>query len=116
MSLLLSFIGLFIAMIGLATVGFSVPLRDFDLGHSLIVAGTVAIVGGLIVFGLGAVVRELRRSGRTPERIAQPARAVAAPAAEPAPAGKALGRMPLPTPTPPVVSPRGRAEPRLDVP
>jgi hypothetical protein len=114
MSMLLYSIGIFISMVGLLTIGFALGYRDFELGHSLIIAGTVAVVGGLIVFGLGAVVRELRRTGRAPERV-QPARpaAEAAPAAAPA---KALGRMPLPTPTPPVVAPRGRAEPRLDVP
>jgi len=133
MSLLLSFIGLFIAMIGLATVGFSVPLRDFDLGHALIIAGTVAIVGGWIVFGLGAVVRELRRSGRAvAERPAAPSRAAAAatvaaasapapapvvaPTPAPEPAGRTLGKMPLPTPTPPVVGTRGHTEPRIDAP
>lgn len=122
MSLLLSSIGLFIAMVGLATVGFAVPLRDFDLGHSLIIAGTMAIVGGLILFGLGAVVRELRRQGRAPERAAQPRAAAAAAAPTPAavatpePAGKTLGKMPLPTPAPPVVGARSRTEPRLDAP
>src|SRR5436190_6968626 len=114
MSILLRLVGLFISVVGLLTIGFAVGYRDFELGHALIIAGTVAIVGGLIVFGLGAVVRELRRSGSAPERVAQPAR----PAAEaaPAPAAKSLGKMPLPTPTPPVISPRGRSEPRLDVP
>jgi hypothetical protein len=120
MSMLLFLIGIFVSMVGLLTVGFAIPLRDFDLGHSLIIAGAVAIVGGLIVFGLGAVVREVRRTGgRAPERAAQPTarQAAEAPAAAAAPATtKVLGRMPLPTPTPPVVAPRGRAEPRLDVP
>lgn len=116
MSVLLHFIGLFIAVVGLLTVGFAIPLRDFDLGHALIVAGAVAIVGGLIVFALGAVVRELRRSGRPAERAVPPVRPVAETPTVAPPGAKALGRMPLPTPTPPVVAPRGRAEPRLDAP
>jgi hypothetical protein len=113
MPMFLTLIGILVALVGFMTIGFAVPNRDFDLGHSLIITGMIAVVGGLIVIGLGAVVREIRRSART-ERPVQAAKPAAA-----EPVGKALGKMPLPTPTPPVVAaPRGggRAEPRLDLP
>jgi hypothetical protein len=115
MAMLLYSIGVLISMVGLMTLGFAFGIRDFEFGHSLIPAGAIAVVGGVIVFGLGAVLRELRR-GRSAERVAQPSQPARAPATAPAEAAGKVGRMPLPTPTPPVVGLRGRAEPRLDAP
>ena len=47
--------------IGVFAIGFGIPNRDFSLGDMLIIVGTVAIVGGMIMFGLAVAVRQLRR-------------------------------------------------------
>ena len=47
--------------VGVFAIGFGIPNRDFSLGDMLIIVGTVAIVGGMIMFGLAAAVRQLRR-------------------------------------------------------
>src|SRR3954465_12094765 len=47
--------------IGVFAIGFGIPNRDFSLGDMLIIVGPVAIVGGMIMFGLAAAVRQLRR-------------------------------------------------------
>jgi hypothetical protein len=47
--------------IGVFAIGFGIPNRDFSLGDMLIIVGTVAVVGGMIMFGLAAAVRQLRR-------------------------------------------------------
>src|SRR3979490_892899 len=47
--------------IGVFAIGFGIPNRDFTFGDMLIIVGTVAIVGGMIMFGLAAAVRQLRR-------------------------------------------------------
>src|SRR4051812_20682679 len=47
--------------IGVFAIGFGIPNRDFSLGDMLIIVGIVAIVGGMIMFGLAAAVRQLRR-------------------------------------------------------
>ena len=47
--------------IGVFAIGFGIPNRDFSLGDLLIIVGTIAVVGGMIMFGLAAAVRQLRR-------------------------------------------------------
>ena len=63
-----------VAGVGAILVGF--PNYEFGLGNTLILSGVVAIVGALIVFGLAATVRELRRVGRLLERPARQPRPV----------------------------------------
>src|SRR5690242_15080413 len=109
MPILLQLIGLFFSVVGLLAIGFAIPFRDFGLGNTLIDAGTTAVIGGLILFGLGVVAREVRRLAKSLERPVQ--RPV-----DPAAAARAAGRAPLPAPTPPVPPRGGRSEPRLDVP
>ena len=46
---------------GLFAIGVGLAPYELSLGNSLIVAGAVAIVGGMILFGLAAAVRQLRR-------------------------------------------------------
>jgi hypothetical protein len=107
--------GILIGVIGLFLVGFSIPIRDFSLGSTLIIAGSISIVGGLVVVGLGATVRELRKlAAKAPEKPSQ----VGRPAGAPVPARPAA---PIPArsmPKPAVVNTtRGqRAEPRLEMP
>src|ERR1700721_2976067 len=47
--------------IGVFAIGFGVPNHEFGLGNTLIVSGAVAVVGGMVMFGLAAAVRQLRR-------------------------------------------------------
>jgi hypothetical protein len=47
--------------IGVFAIGFGIPNRDFSLGDLLIIVGSIAVVGGMIMFGLAAAVRQLRR-------------------------------------------------------
>jgi hypothetical protein len=54
-------LGLLLTAAGFVTVGFGVPINAFSLGNTLIIAGTVAIAGGLILIGLAAAVRQLNR-------------------------------------------------------
>ena len=46
---------------GLLTIGFGIPINAFSLGNTLIISGTVAVVGGLVLIGLGAAIRQLNR-------------------------------------------------------
>src|SRR5262249_21385159 len=41
-------LGLVLSAVGLVAIGFGVPINEFTLGITLIVAGTIALTGGLI--------------------------------------------------------------------
>ena len=61
----LMMIGMLIAGIGcvvtgLAAVGFGIPINEFGLGNTLILAGAVATCSGLIILSLWVAVRELK--------------------------------------------------------
>ncbi len=83
MSALLFAFGVAGAVAGFAMIGFGISINEFSLGNSLIVAGTAAIAGGLIVIGLSAAVghlqriseslagRAMPRSGRQPDGFEQ---------------------------------------------
>jgi TIR domain len=47
-------LGLALSAVGFAAIGFGVPINEFTLGTTLIVAGTIALTGGLIQIGLAA--------------------------------------------------------------
>jgi hypothetical protein len=107
-------VGILVTVAGCFTVGFGIPNNGFDLGNTLIVAGTTSICAGLVLIGLAACVRELRRiSDALPARLdARPVRgletpAEAPPAASPHPAQSP--RMPYPAKAVPEGTPR---EPR----
>ena len=61
MSILLFIVGGITLMLGALALGYGSTINEFSFGNTLIVAGTVAAVGGLIVVGLGAVVSHLQR-------------------------------------------------------
>ena len=63
MSVILSLLGIVLAAVGIAAIGFGIPINEFTLGTTLIVAGVSALSGGLILIGLAAVVAELGRLG-----------------------------------------------------
>ncbi len=111
MSLGLYVMGVLLTAIGVITVGFGIPINEFSLGNTLIIAGTSAIAGGVVVIGLAAAVRQLNRIA---DALIRPASRLARPAEAPEPLasiGKpAPGRVPLPVrPRPETREPR--AEP-----
>lgn len=61
MYLVLLVVGLLVSAAGFITIGFGIPINAFSLGNTLIIAGTTAVVGGLLLVGLAAAVRSLQR-------------------------------------------------------
>jgi hypothetical protein len=61
MSVLLYVVGALAAVGGAAAILFGIPVKEFSFGDTLIVSGTVALTGGLIVLGLAAAVAQLQR-------------------------------------------------------
>src|SRR5215831_18897993 len=117
MSVILSLLGIVLAAVGIAAIGFGIPINEFTLGTTLIVAGVSALTGGLILIGLAAVVAELGRLAeavRTRIAVRPTARPAEAPdAVEPAASTTAV----LPAPvvaagarSPQTAFPRSRAE------
>jgi hypothetical protein len=55
-------IGVIATAIGMFTIGFGIPINEFSFGNTLIIAGTICVIGGLVLIGIAAAVRELRRT------------------------------------------------------
>jgi hypothetical protein len=134
MSVILLILGLVVAAAGIGTTLFGIAINEFTLGPTLIIAGTTALTGGLLLIGLSAVVTELGRvaeglkprvAGRAArvaeaaqEAVTQQAAPVVAPAAAPpAPAAAAAGpralpaNIPAPPPRPSPQTPMREAHP-----
>jgi hypothetical protein len=99
MSVVLYVLGGLAVMLGAALVGFGIPIKEFGIGNTLIMSGSVVFSGGLVLFGLAAVVSHLVRltdlmASRGPVRDARPSDAFERPGATSA-AGE--GRIPFPT-------------------
>src|SRR5262245_28921556 len=91
MPALLYGIGAFALFAGLLMIGFGIPINEFSFGNTLIMAGTTASVGGLIIIGLGVVAGQLRRVAETMAML--PSRSALAPE-------DALGTAHAPRPAP----------------
>jgi hypothetical protein len=61
MSVLLYVVGALAVIAGAATILFGIPVKEFSFGDTLIVSGTISLVGGVIVVGLAAAVSQLQR-------------------------------------------------------
>ncbi len=61
MATILSLLGIAVTAAGVAAIGFGIPINEFTLGTTLIVAGVSAFTGGLVLIGLATVVAELGR-------------------------------------------------------
>ena len=74
-------LGLLNTAVGIVTIGLGIPIRAFNLGNTLILSGTVAVVGGFILIGLAAQIRQLKRLAEmiTSRPVARPAATEAAP-------------------------------------
>src|SRR5262245_29663747 len=102
MSVILSLLGIVLAAVGIAAIGFGIPINEFTLGTTLIVAGVSALTGGLILIGLAAVVAELGRLAEAvrtriaPRPATRPAEAPGAPGVvEPAASTMAVRPAPM---------------------
>jgi hypothetical protein len=76
--------GIGVVLVGLLSVGFGIPVKEFSFGNTLILTGTIAACSGMILLGLWIVARELKTiAGRlgagVPGTAPQPAAASAAP-------------------------------------
>jgi hypothetical protein len=102
MSILLYVLGIVSALAGIAALVSGIPVKEFSFGDTLIGSGATALVGGLILIGLGAAVAQLQRiaeflGARPLSRAGHPV--------EPAVRlGSGTGRVPFP--------PKPKAEPR----
>jgi hypothetical protein len=81
-------------------VGYGIPINEFSFGNTLIVAGSTAVVGGLIIIAISAAVSKLQRiaetlATRTPVRSSRPIEMF-----EP-PSGSRAAPMPSQIPFPP---------------
>jgi hypothetical protein len=125
MSFVLLVLGLLATAIGAIAVGFGVPINEFSLGNTLIIAGTTGMMGGLIVIGLALAIRALTNltqalagrplpaaaqgsvlgSAEAPEAVAAPAppRPLSARTPNQMPARPETPPRPAPAPEPPVV-------------
>jgi hypothetical protein len=52
--------GIACLLAGLLAIGFGIPINEFGLGNTLILAGTITACTGLLILGLWVVTRELK--------------------------------------------------------
>src|SRR5579859_4970334 len=64
MIIVLQAVGFVAVLVGLAAIGYGIPIRDFGFGNLLIMAGTVGFCTGLLLLGLSVVASELRLLAR----------------------------------------------------
>lgn len=65
MSFVLMLVGILATALGAILIGFGIPINEFSLGNTLILAGTVTAAAGVIVFALSRVVGQLSRIADT---------------------------------------------------
>lgn len=100
-STILFVVGALALIVGIAIVGFGIPVSEFSFGNTLIIAGATTATGGLIIMALGAVAVQLQRLNET---LAHAPLTVAAPEAYEA-------AMPAAEEQPHPFEPRGPSEP-----
>jgi hypothetical protein len=98
MSVILFILGILVAGAGIVTIGFGIPINEFNLGNTMIVAGTTAAAAGLILIGLAAAVDQLTQIAKAlrPRAGTRPALQSQAEQAMPAAARPAQFPAPLP--------------------
>jgi hypothetical protein len=94
-------IGVIATAIGMFTIGFGIPINEFSFGNTLIISGTISVTGGLVLIGIAAAVRELRRiadalGGRPLMRNTRPESAEPPAQGLGARSGSSTGRGPFP--------------------
>ncbi len=104
MHVVLLALGLAISVAGIALIGFG-AFNAAELGNTLLIAGTIAVVGSLILIGLSTAIRQLRRIAQALETRQLPPEA-----AEAAPPPS----LSVPLPKPRVEPERERIEPKIE--
>ena len=89
-SVVLLVVGVLATGVGALVIGFGIPINGLPVGQTMIIAGTMAIVGGPILIGLAVAVSRLAQivealKGRPPNRAVRPASAFRAEEAIPDP-------------------------------
>ena len=110
MSVILLVLGILLAAAGGALIGFGIPIKELSLGATLILAGAFAVVGGLLLVGLSAVVAQLARvtaALKAPQSQVQAAAVRSARIEVPAPPAETVAREPVKE----VVNEAGQAAP-----
>src|SRR5713226_3180699 len=102
------FLGIFLALIGVGAIAAGAPswALGLGLGSSLIQSGSIGLVGGFLLVGIGFVLRALQDlSSRIDLAVSGP---VASRPAAPAPTGRPMAKREPPPPRrePPLVSQR----------
>ncbi|QPF89575.1 DUF308 domain-containing protein [Bradyrhizobium commune] len=126
MSVALLIAGIFAVVAGLLAVAFGYSIRDFSLGSTLIISGTIGVCSGMLLVGLYAVVLELQAIARRLAGSAAPSEvrvrpvlpgraAPGAPALEPVPA-PAMPAAPPPAAPPWQGEAAARERPRVEPP
>jgi len=118
MSVILLILGILVAGVGFVTIGFGIPINEFNLGGTMIIAGTIAVAGGFVLIGLSAAVDQLTqiakalrpRAGNRP--AVQPAEQAFPGATRPAPSPV---QVPMPAAGPGPLKPAMPAPPRPPV-
>jgi hypothetical protein len=80
MIIVLQIAGIAAVLVGLVTIGFGIPVKEFSFGNTLILTGTIGLCTGMILLGLSVVAAELKLLGR---RLAAGPRPAADPRARP---------------------------------
>lgn len=108
MSFVLFVLGLAAAAAGVLAIGFGIPINEFSLGNTLIIAGSTALAAGLIVLGLAINARQLKKIADL--LTTRPVGPGSGRSSEPLETGAGGGRMVAPRPALPAgaeLSPRG---------
>lgn len=61
MSVVLYVLAALAVMVGTATIGIGVPIKEFGIGNTLILAGTIVLCSGLVLLGLAVAAAQLQR-------------------------------------------------------
>lgn len=128
MTLALLIAGIIAVVAGLLAILFGYTVRDFSLGGTLIIAGTIGVCSGMLLAGLHLVVMELKGIARRLAGSAAPAEVRVRPvlpglAMPGAPAPAPAARIEPPPPPPPAAGPppwqseaAARERPRVEPP
>src|ERR1700754_2861257 len=73
MIIALQIAGIVAVLVGLVTVGFGIPVKEFSFGNTLIITGTVGLCTGMILLALSVVAPELKLLGRRLAAASRPA-------------------------------------------
>jgi len=76
MSLILLMLGIVVTGAGVTMIFFGIPINEFSPGSTLIIAGTTALTGGLVLIGLSTVVSEFKNLYEACGRVQPPGLAV----------------------------------------